>query len=64
MKSRCCSCRHVFIGNGACPKCGSNAVEALVPREAVKHGERNEGATSSGPRDLMEVPEERNHLFG
>ena len=64
MKSRCCNCNHVFLGGGSCPKCKRDAVEALVPREDAKRDQRTESTPDAGPRDLLEVPSERNNLFG
>ena len=59
MKVRCCNCSHVFQGSSKCPKCNSNALEALRPIEPKK-----EAAPEGGPRYLTEVPQGRDNLTG
>ena len=60
MKSRCCSCGYVFVNHKSCVKCGSNALESLVPKSQSKQ----ENKSSAGPQLLTEVPDRKANLLG
>jgi rRNA maturation endonuclease Nob1 len=62
MKLRCYNCGYVFEVSGDkrnCAKCGSNALDMLVPRQRAT-GE----SSSSNGNLLLEVPTKKDNLMG